>query len=413
MKSKIVLILLIIFLKSSSCISQDFWEEVIIPDSISPAYISFNNNSELYLTSSNGLYKSSDGGSSWNLLINCMSGLSVLNRGQDEIFVGIDSFGKLFHSLDDGMTWDTISTEIVGGWLVMINDTILFCRDWGAIYKSIDIGYSWDTVLATSNTEIFNDIIKKDTLLFSGSTAFLNPQGGGINQSLNGGNSWQQISLPGYGVSSFDLDQDGNLLCGVNFQYNYEAFGVFRSTDDGFIWENILPGYIVTSLAVDINGGIYAGCDSDFGPEGIQYSSDNGMTWSDLNNGLHDDASIKTLTFSPDGYVYCITKSPFILYRSINPIVQINEKPPIVNSIIIYPNPFQNKFMIHFNEKLAGSEKIHVRLVNIRGITIFDENLKPSTNEMITVSQPNLNEGLYILLVMINDKLFSSTLIKN
>jgi photosystem II stability/assembly factor-like uncharacterized protein len=221
MKKPVVLFLFLFLIYHSYCLSQDFWQEVILPDSIYPSHISFNNESEIYLTASDGLYKSSDGGLTWNLLLSCMTGLSVLNRSQDEIFVGIDTPGNLFHSLDDGLSWDTINTDIQGGWLKLIQDSLLFCLDWGAIYKSVDYGISWIKVVSTVNGEIFKDIIEKNDTILTGSTNFLDPTGGGVYQSLDLGASFQQISLPGYGVSSFALDQDSNLLCGVNFGEYY------------------------------------------------------------------------------------------------------------------------------------------------------------------------------------------------
>ena len=145
--------------------------------------------------------------------------------------------------------------------------------------------------------------------------------------------------MPGYGISSFALDTESNLLCGVNFQYDYLAFGVFRSFDNGYNWENILPGYIVTSLAVDVNGGIYAGCDSDFGPEGVQFSSDNGSSWAPLNSGLHENASVISLAISPSGFIYAITDNPSKLYQSIDPIVRVKELTHEESIYTLYPNP--------------------------------------------------------------------------
>ncbi len=412
MKNFFALILLIVLFKSSFCFSQDFWEEVILPDSIYPAHVSFNNDSEIYLSSSDGLYKSNDGGSSWNLLLSYPAGLSTINKGEDEILVGIDPQGNLFHSLDDGLAWDTIITGIQGIWLKLIQDSLFFSLDWGSIYKSNDDGINWIKVVSTVNSEVFRDIIAKNDTIFTGSVSFLDPTGGGIYQSHDQGASFTQISLPGYGVSSFALDKDSNLLCGVNFQYNYLAYGVFRSTDNGFTWNNILPGHIVTSLAMDINGGIYAGCDSNFGPEGIQFSSDNGLTWSSLNNGLHDNASITSLVISPDGFIYTVTEDPSILYRSVNPIVQIKEERPIEKAIIVYPNPAHAFLNIKLNEKIHSIVDWHVRIVDALGITVYDEKGHSDIAGKVICSIQDLNSGFYTVIVAKDKEIYSTSFVK-
>jgi len=120
--------------------------------------------------------------------------------------------------------------------------------------------------------------------------------GGGVYRSSDNGDTWEHVSMAGHGASSFTLDIDGNLLAGTQLNY----FVVYRSEDNGIIWQKILSGHAVTSLAVDEFGGIYAGCDSDFGPSVVKYSENNGLSWSSLNSGFHPNASITSLSISPD-----------------------------------------------------------------------------------------------------------------
>jgi hypothetical protein len=418
MKSAIVLTILIIFLKSSPSISQDFWEEVIIPDSIGNIFsVNTNSQSQLFICSDKGVYISTDNGTNWELLAGFIASTVEISTS-NEIYIGLDSYNRILYSSNNGLYWDTIQTNFnLGGRISLINDTSLFAFDWGWICKSTNNGYSWDTVLATFNTEIFNDIIQKGTLLFSGSTAFLDPQGGGINQSINDGNSWQQISLPGYGVSSFALDQDSNLLCGVRFQYYSLDYGVFRSIDNGFTWDNILPGYLVTSLVVDVNGGIYAGCDSDFGPEGVQYSLNNGMTWTALNSGLPENASIVSLAISPNGYIYTVTVFPTKLYRSINPILFVNETESEEKTIKVYPNPCQNVLTIQLsNLSLREIQaSFTARVFSSYGMQCFQDDVKCHGNDEFSLDVSGLKSGFYNIMIIINNNhtILTSVFIKN
>lgn len=371
------LILFIFLILNLSTRGQDFWEEIIFPDSVENVFsMNFNSQEQAFICTEKGIYLSDDNGLNWELLAGFISSTIEVSTS-DEIYLGLDAQNRILYSDSNGQEWDTIHTNFdLGGCIRLINDSLLFAFDWGWISKSTDGGYTWDTVLSNGNTEIFNDIIENQGVIFSGSIAFLDPQGGGINQSLDAGNSWQQISLPGYGVSSFALDIDSNLLCGVNFQYNYLAFGVFRSIDNGYIWDNILTAHIVTSLAVDIYGGIYAGCDSDFGPEGVMFSSDNGISWEPINTGLHEDASVTSLTISPNGYIYATTIFPSKLYRSINPVVDINEPPSIKSSLHLFPNPCNDFLNIRIKDKSVHSpdNKVLVEIINSSGKVVYIKN---------------------------------------
>ena len=122
---KIIILFTFIFL-SFLTKGQDFWEEVVISDSITPAYLNFNTESHIYFPSSGGLYKSINNGNNWSLLLKYNSGLQVIVK-DCEIFVGIDVFGNLFHSSDEGLSWDTLNSSITGTFLRIYNDSILFC----------------------------------------------------------------------------------------------------------------------------------------------------------------------------------------------------------------------------------------------------------------------------------------------
>ena len=265
--------------------AQDFWEQLNTPDSINVSTVAFNSSGNVFMGSSNGVYKSEDEGETWiycglsNLVYN------IVITDDDIIYAG--RLSSLYRSFDNGLTWQLINQDIGCALSYITSDYILFGVNWGGVYKSADSGYTWTQVLSTVNSEIFNDIIEKDTFLFAGSMHFLNSSGGGVYRSADDGDTWEHISMAGHGVSSFALDIDGNLLAGTRLNY----FGVYRSENNGIIWQKILSGHVITSLAVDEFGGIYAGCDSDFGPSGVKYSDNNGLSWSPLNSGFHPNAS--------------------------------------------------------------------------------------------------------------------------
>ncbi len=309
MRKILILTYFLITVFSLNSKAQDFWELVNIPDSINPSKLAFNSFGDVFMGSSNGVYKSEDEGETW-------------------IYYGL-------------------------------------------------------------NNLVYNIIITEDDKIYAGRLSSL-------YRSSDNGDTWEHISMAGHGVSSFALDIYGNLLAGVRFNYSYIDYGVFRSYDYGILWDNLLPGHLVTSLAVDEFGGIYAGCDSDFGPSGVKYSENNGLSWISLNSGFHPNASITSLAISPENYIYATTYSPNHLYRSVNPIVSISEKSREQLDIKVFPNPFQDRINLHINKLNCNNEKLTIRIFNSLGQIIYYEcKIYNILNNKFSINLNKYPSGLY------------------
>lgn len=400
---------------------QDFWEEIILPDTLAMSYsdILFDDNGTVYLGTLQGLFKSFNNGSSWEpTTLHTVA--SLMASAPDNAIHTITLCNEepcLSKSNDYGNTWIQIYVwdDIPSFSSAYISSEYeLIYGSMGGIYSSLDSGYSWTKDYSTGNSEIFNDFIQHGGNIYSGSVAYLVSTQGGVYQSPVNSSSWQQISLPGYGISSFELDFDSNLLCGVNFQYAGQEYGVLRSTDNGYTWENILSGHIVTSLAVDVNGGIYAGCDSDFGPEGVQFSPDNGISWSSLNTGLHENASITSLYLSPTGYLFAKTIFPTKLYRNINPIVNItsNYKPP--QDLTLFPNPCNNILSFRFKDLHSSfhDQVYEVKIINYLGKVVISKSIILGLNNENSLNIAPLSSGLYVIVIYRSSEIFRAKLIK-
>ena len=234
--------------------------------------------------------------------------------------------------------------------------------------------------------------------------------GGGVYRSSDSGDTWEHVSMAGHGVSSFALDIDGSLLAGTQLNY----FGVYRSEDNGIIWQKILSGHVVTSLAVDEFGGIYAGCDSDFGPEGVKYSYNNGLSWEALNAGLHDDAYITSLAISPANYIFAATYSPNKLYKSVNPIVSISEKSREQLDIKVFPNPFNEKLFVQINNMDNRGNDIYIQFYNVSGIKITEIKIYNSitVSNQIKIDTDFIKPGMYLMKIIIGQENYSIKILK-
>lgn len=74
--------------------------------------------------------------------------------------------------------------------------------------------------------------------------------------------------------------------------------------------------------------------------------------------------------------------------------IRANELPTYENVILTYPNPAVSRFNLGFN--LPQKESVTVRLIDISGRIIFEEQIENALNQVIEYKAPN-QEGLYFL----------------
>jgi len=127
--------------------------------------------------------------------------------------------------------------------------------------------------------------------------------GGGIFRSINNGDDWNFAGLPNVDVQSFLVDSMGHVYAGT-------AEGVFRSDDNGINWSdfnNGLSNVDITSMVVGWNNIIFAGT---YGG-GIFRSLDSGNNWTQVGNNL----DILSLAENSLGHIFAGTDGEGI-YRS-------------------------------------------------------------------------------------------------
>ena len=397
MKTRLFLILIFLTGFFSFSSGQDFWEQLDIPDSVELNDFTIDQNSIVFLGTNKGIYKTEDDGENWLFcnFNNSSTDLSV-SISNTIYVIGIETpNAALYLSEDTGNTWQMINPgHLPVVRLITFSDSLIFYTTGGSIYKSIDRGYTWENVFTSTGLEIFYDIIQKDGLLFGGAIDFILNDLGGVYQSNNQGDSWEQNGLIGYGISSLALDINDNLLAGSRLNY----FGVYQSDDNGLSWNNLLAEHIITSIAVDSYGGIYAGCDSDFGPEGVQFSNDNGISWIPLNSGLHNNASILKLIICPNNYIYASTTNPDYLYRSMNPIVKIDESSTDQFSFALYPNPAKDILNIEISNQKSVISTTDFHIINLFGQRIYNYTCRLHFNNRIELNIEYLKPGVYVII---------------
>ena len=128
-----------------------------------------------------------------------------------------------------------------------------------------------------------------NSLYVSGDTLIAGYTNGGIATSADGGNTWSE-TYGGYGKVNKFLPVEGEIwahLYTVNYiaGWSREKRGFIRSTNNGVSWSTWIDSLAVqTDVIVSYGTVLYAG------GNGVQRSTDAGITWISVNNGLPLDA---------------------------------------------------------------------------------------------------------------------------
>lgn len=135
---------------------------------------------------------------------------------------------------------------------------------------------------------------------------------------------------------------------------------------------------------------------------GIYLSKDNGLTWTQKNEGM-GNVSVNTLLLT-NGYLFAGTDSNSIWKRSFSELIPVqNITTQITSSFALeqnYPNPFNPMTKIKFDIKQEYRSKESVVKLIVYDIlgkevaTLVNENLQPGTYE-VSFNGSNLTSGVY------------------
>lgn len=287
---------------------------------------------------SGGLWKSSDAGNSWVILLDTLSCPSVSSIACSQLaadntvwfstgapFNGAGiQIGRVYKSTNGGNTWINIpltgSGNIAKIEVNVYNKNHVFIASDAGLYKTTNGGSSFSLAYTPG---LITDVITYTNLILPDTTNVLMARNGaGVFRSTNGGLNFNLVSLPGYNTS---LDQRISLAtnpAAPNKTFAYvgkndgQFLGLWFSTDKGATWtQKNLPtsdgaqsfynqgiGVTTTRVFVGFNAGV------------TFYSTDDGSTWS-LSSPTHADVhkihpySNTVLYEVNDGGVYRSTNS--------------------------------------------------------------------------------------------------------
>ncbi len=199
---------------------------------------------------------------------------------------GFGDKGKVIYLSSDGNNWTNISSGMTAKEIrsIVFKDSKIFA---GCYYSGI---YSKSDLYNGEWEQINNGIIAAPVskLTTEGEDIFCGTYGSGIFLSTDEGNTWNGKNK---GLSSLYIEDfkiiDSNI-------YAATQDGINRSTDNGEIWQTILPQIWVTSIAAGKDK-IIAGA---YGK--IYISKDMGNSWTVFTNGLPLNSFINDIAVQSD-----------------------------------------------------------------------------------------------------------------
>nr|MCW1966746.1 AAA family ATPase [Anaerolineae bacterium] len=190
----------------------------------------------LFAGTDNGVFRTSDGGSTWQATSAGLPNTRVLALHSDAksgvLFVATKT--GIFRSTDGGGTWQVASAGLINTDVNTLrsdaNSGALFAGTAGGAFRSTDGGGTWQVASAglTDRRVLALHSDAKSGDLFAGTS-------GGVFRSTDGGNTWQAASA---GLTDLYVNiLHSNTKSGVLFTGTFD--GVFRSTDGGSTWQAV------------------------------------------------------------------------------------------------------------------------------------------------------------------------------
>lgn len=235
-----------------------------------------------------GLYKSTDAGVTWfanNSGMLGIAGRSVRLNGNGSLILGTDFGDGIWNSTDQGTTWkrsDTLSTaNAIPSIGISNSPSLVYASAYGlGVLKSTNGGIGWNP----TDTTVINHFIRPVEVHPTDANLVYAGTGNGVFKSTNGGTSWFAVNsgIPfGTSIRSMALNRTNPNVIYVGSDSSY----LFRSTNAGGSWSQSTNanGFLsqdmhIRTITINQNNTnmIYAGSDSGR----IYKSTDGGIQWS-------------------------------------------------------------------------------------------------------------------------------------
>ncbi len=323
----------------------DFWEEIELPADPNPLSMAIDDQDRLWIGAArNRLMRSTNAGATWSELpaVGMPSQRFVLGfhfASNGRIFVEQETRidentvnSSIYYSDDDGGLFETMPDFVNG-----FTRALALHVHWdGIVYVSYGFGGLWRSTADLRDYQHIKDYR-------SGLPHYVTTIGGNPGSDL-------LIAGGSEGVGDFDAD-------------------LARSTDNGLTWIHMfsLPSERDDNFTEEIlftdNGDILVSTSH----EGIIRSSDDGVSWQRLNDGLGDVRSIGPMTQDRTGRIYAGSKTSVRIFRSSGEPVPVSDAADKKVQMKLFPNPATIAGPLQIDYRIAEPGQVSLVLINMLG----------------------------------------------
>jgi len=335
-------------------------------------------------TMSMGVIRSTDSGDTWLSAYTGIEGMDIMRLSispqnpQNLVATvwnpaGIGYFVGIYKSIDGGSTWNISSNGLTGSNnLVYIeydpsNSDLIYCGGYSELYKSTDGGDNW-TILSGFNGDVSSLLVQSDGAILCGGWS-------GLKKSNDGGISWLELSGFPAGENILGIKSISSDFNTIYITLGDAGGSIYKTTDGGISWnqvaQNIGGGNILSLVGTST---IYVG-----NKRGCYKSDDGGTDWSVVDTtslllGYQGSLANNNLYIVSGGGIFVVEGVTTSIGESMNFF-------PLKFSLSQnYPNPFNPLTTIEFS--LNSPEKVTINIYDINGQltrNLFNEELVAGT----------------------------------
>lgn len=360
------------------------------------------------------MLRTNNGGTSWDSipLITGASSFNVVDiffNSINEGFVGGLKNGRqlLIKTVDNGNSWNEITPDTLSlghiRTISFINPQEGYVANQTSLYKTINGGANWTTLIPGFFIEkiCFLDM---NTGFASGE---LNSYGV-VMKTADGGQTWNNVLTS---LSPFFLGSTMDRLDVINHNELYSSLSysnrMFRSVDGGVTWDTIDVPNIFEIQDFDFTDSNEGHLVSKMGE--IFGTNDGGQNWTleyAVSGGFYGPSIyLNSISFAESAGYVCASDGLIKKFTKLSSGIDIgftNEK------ALMFPNPIQSGMTL-FVSSIEGDYNLEI-IDNI-GKVVFYQKGKVSKNELISVNDFRLPQGIYNVLLTKGESTSSEKLI--
>ena len=257
------------------------------PSALAGLDICFLNSQTGYILNNGQILGTSDGGTTWKVLMGVTSGKRMAFKNNYGYIIG--NTGSIYKSTYMGVGWnklDKVFSDNLTGISVISKDTV-FITGTNKLYVSFDGGKNWNTTNVTGNSIT-------DSYFTSSTVGHVGCLNGNVFKTIDGGKTWSLKSSNN--TSSSNINKIYFADSNTGFISRGYMAEILKTTDAGETWN------IISSSSDVINTFFFLDAQNGFcaGEYGVVFKTSNGGTnweWIGFQNGRYGGTDINSVYF--------------------------------------------------------------------------------------------------------------------